>query len=78
MTRAAAVGTMTTTGQPAPQFSARNQHGEVVSLAALRGAPVVLFFYPWAFSGICRGELAAVRASHDRFTTAGARVLAVS
>jgi len=69
---------MTTTGQPAPDFSARNQHGEVVSLAAVRGAPVVLFFYPWAFSGICRGELAAVRDSHDRFTTAGARVLAVS
>jgi peroxiredoxin len=69
---------MTAVGQPAPEFSARNQHGELVSLGALRGAPVVLFFYPWAFSGICRGELAAVRDSHDRFTAAGARVLAVS
>jgi peroxiredoxin len=69
---------MTTTGQPAPDFSARNQHGEAVSLAGLRGAPVVLFFYPWAFSSICRGELAAVRDSHDRFAAAGARVLAMS
>jgi peroxiredoxin len=38
----------------------------------------VLLFYPWAFSSICRGELAAVRDEHDRFTAVGARVLAVS
>ncbi|HZA03547.1 MAG TPA: peroxiredoxin [Propionibacteriaceae bacterium] len=69
---------MTAVGQPAPQFSARNQHGEQMSLAALRGAPVVVLFYPWAFSSICRGELAAVRDDYDRFTAAGARVLAVS
>ena len=49
-----------------------------MSLAALRGAPVVVLFYPWAFSSICRGELAAVRDDYDRFTAAGARVLAVS
>jgi mycoredoxin-dependent peroxiredoxin len=65
-------------GDPAPDFTARNQHGELVSLTALRGAPAVLIFYPWAFSSICRGELAAVRDDHDRFTAAGARVLAVS
>jgi mycoredoxin-dependent peroxiredoxin len=69
---------VTGVGHPAPDFTARNQHGEQVSLAALRGAPAVLIFYPWAFSGICRGELAAVRDSHERFTAAGARVLALS
>ena len=69
---------MTGVGHPAPDFTARNQHGEQVSLAALRGAPAVLIFYPWAFSGICRGELAALRDSHERFTAAGARVLAIS
>jgi mycoredoxin-dependent peroxiredoxin len=69
---------MTGVGQPAPQFTARNQHGEQVSLAALRGAPVVIVFYPWAFSGICRRELAALRDSHARFTAAEARLLAVS
>jgi peroxiredoxin len=65
-------------GHPAPDFTARNQHGERVALAALRGAPAVLLFYPWAFSSICRGELAAVRDSHERFAAAGVRVLAVS
>ena len=69
---------MTGVGHPAPNFTARNQHGEQVSLAALRGGPVVLLFYPWAFSGICRGELAAVRDRHERFVAAGARVLAMS
>lgn len=69
---------MTGVGQPAPDFNARNQHGEVVSLSALRGAPAVVIFYPWAFSSICRGELAAVRDDHSRFIAAGARVLAVS
>ncbi len=65
-------------GQSAPDFTARNQHGEPVTLSSLRGAPVVVLFYPWAFSGICRGELAAVRDDHQRFVDAGVRVLAVS
>jgi peroxiredoxin len=69
---------VTTVGQPAPAFTARNQHGETVSLPDLRGAPAVLIFYPWAFSSVCRGELAAIRDGHDRFAAAGARVLAIS
>jgi mycoredoxin-dependent peroxiredoxin len=69
---------VTEVGQPAPDFRTRNQHGELVSRADLLGAPAVLVFYPWAFSGICRGELAALRDDHDRFTDRGVRVLGVS
>lgn len=65
-------------GQPAPDFTARNQHGEPVTLSSLHGAPAVVVFYPWAFSGICRGELAAIRDDHQRFVDQGVRVLAVS
>jgi peroxiredoxin len=65
-------------GDIAPNFSARNQHGETVELAALRGAPVLLVFYPFAFTGICSGELAEVQRSLDAFRAADARVLAVS
>ena len=65
-------------GQPAPGFTARNQHGELLTVSGLRGAPAVIIFYPWAFSSICRGELAAVRDDHERFLTLRARVLAVS
>jgi peroxiredoxin len=69
---------VTEVGQPAPDFLTRNQHGESVSRADLLGAPAVLVFYPWAFSGICRGELAALRDDHDRFVDLGVRVLGVS
>ena len=78
MTAGAGLDSVGLVGRPAPDFVARNQHGELVSSADLRGAPAVLIFYPWVFSSICRTELAAVRDNHDRFTAAGARVLAVS
>ncbi|WP_375426540.1 peroxiredoxin [uncultured Friedmanniella sp.] len=65
-------------GRPAPAFRARNQHGQDVTLADLQGAPAVLIFFPWAFSGICTGELGAVRDELERFTELGARVLAAS
>jgi peroxiredoxin Q/BCP len=33
-------------GQPAPTFSLPSDSGEMVSLAELRGKPIVLYFYP--------------------------------
>jgi thioredoxin-dependent peroxiredoxin len=33
-------------GQPAPTFTLGSDAGEEVALSALRGKPVVLFFYP--------------------------------
>jgi mycoredoxin-dependent peroxiredoxin len=65
-------------GQPAPAFTARNQHGELITVSGLRGAPAVIIFYPWAFSSICHDELAAVRDDHGSFVALGSRVLAVS
>jgi len=65
-------------GQPAPSFAARNQHGELLNSSSLHGAPAVIIFYPWAFSSICRGELAALRDDHGSFVTLGSKVLAVS
>jgi mycoredoxin-dependent peroxiredoxin len=65
-------------GEPAPSFTARNQHGELLTVSSLQGSPAVLIFYPWAFSSICQDELAAVRDDHESFVALGARVLAVS
>jgi mycoredoxin-dependent peroxiredoxin len=65
-------------GTPAPDFTAPNQHGESITLSGLRGGPVVIIFYPWAFSSICRGELVDVHNHADEFAAAGARVIAVS
>jgi peroxiredoxin len=49
-------------GEEAPDFELRDQHGTPVRLSSLRGAKnVVLVFYPLAFSGVCSGELCAIR-----------------
>ena len=65
-------------GDAAPEFSLPDQDKQVVSLAELRGTPVLLVFYPFAFSGICTGELCQLRDELATYTDAGVRVLAVS
>jgi len=65
-------------GDLAPDFSARNVHGETVTLSELRGSPVLLVFYPFAFTGICTGELAGIQQQLPHLTEQGVRVLAVS
>jgi peroxiredoxin len=65
-------------GSPAPDFELRNQHGQIVRLSGLRGSPVVLVFFPYAFTGVCSSELSAVQRSLSDFSAAGARVLALS
>lgn len=65
-------------GSLAPDFGLKNQHGEVVRLSDGRGTPKVLVFYPYAFTGVCSGEMTALQQSLAAFTEAGARVLAIS
>ena len=65
-------------GDRAPEFSLPDQDKQVVSLADLRGTPVLLVFYPFAFSGICTGELCQLRDELSTYTDAGVRVLAIS
>jgi len=69
-------------GERAPGLRARTQHGETVTLDDLLSgadhARLLLVFYPWAFSGICTGELGALRAGHAELVEAGVRVVAVS
>ncbi len=65
-------------GDRAPEFTLPDQDKQVVSLADLRGGPVLLVFYPFAFSGICTGELCQLRDELAVYTDAGVRVLAIS
>jgi peroxiredoxin len=65
-------------GDTAPDFSLPDQDKQVVSLADLRGAPVLLVFYPFAFSGPCTGELCQLRDELAVYTDAGVKVVAVS
>lgn len=67
-----------TMGEPAPDFALSNQFGETVRLSDLRGTPVAVVFYPFAFSGVCTGELCDLRDNLALFDDDGVRLLAVS
>ena len=65
-------------GEAAPDFELVNQFGEPVRLSDLRGRSVVLVFFPFAFSGICTGELCEIRDNLALFEDADAVVLGIS
>jgi mycoredoxin-dependent peroxiredoxin len=66
-------------GQPAPEFTLKDQGGNDVSLADYRGTTgVALVFYPFTFTGVCQGELCQLRDDYSEFEAAGFQVLAVS
>ena len=66
-------------GQDAPDFTLKNQKGEEVTLSSFRGEKnVVVVFYPFAFSGICTGELCEIRDDLGAFESDDVQVLAVS
>ncbi|PID96330.1 MAG: peroxiredoxin [Actinomycetales bacterium] len=66
-------------GDPAPDFTLPDQHGRPVTLSELVAAQhVALVFYPFAFSGICTGELREIRDGLHDFQHNGIQVLAIS
>ncbi|MCB8957653.1 MAG: peroxiredoxin [Nocardioides sp.] len=66
-------------GGAAPDFTLRDQFGQDVSLSSFRGQKaVVVFFYPYAFSGVCTGEMAGIRDRLAEFLTFETEVLAIS
>jgi peroxiredoxin len=65
-------------GDAAPEFTLPDQDKQVVSLADLRGTPVLLVFYPFAFSGLCTGELCQLRDELADYTDVGVKVFAIS
>ncbi|KAA5826546.1 peroxiredoxin [Saccharopolyspora hirsuta] len=66
-------------GAQAPDFTLPDYNKEKVSLADFRGKKnVLLVFYPFAFSGICQGELCQVRDDLSDFQNDDVQVLGVS
>lgn len=66
-------------GDPAPEFAAPTQTGEVLSLAQFKGRqPVVLYFYPKDDTPGCTREACAFRDAWAALQQAGAVVLGVS
>ncbi len=65
-------------GEQAPDFTLESDTGEQVSLAGLRGKPVVLYFYPKDDTPGCTAQACGIRDAYEAFETAGAVVLGVS
>jgi mycoredoxin-dependent peroxiredoxin len=66
-------------GTEAPDFTLKDQNNQEVTLSSFRGGRnVLVVFYPFAFSGICTGELCAVRDDIGSFQNDDVQVLAVS
>jgi peroxiredoxin len=66
-------------GDEAPDFELRDSTGQPVRLSDYRGKKaVVLVFYPFAFSGICTGELCTIRDRLESFSNEDVETLAVS
>ncbi|PYE85793.1 thioredoxin-dependent thiol peroxidase [Pseudoroseicyclus aestuarii] len=66
------------TGDEAPDFTLPADDGGSVTLSALRGAPVVLYFYPRDDTPGCTTEAQDFTALQAEFAAAGIRVLGVS
>ena len=65
-------------GIPAPDFSLADDTGRTVTLSALRGTPVVLFFYPKDDTPGCTRQACGIRDAWAEFEKTGAVVLGVS
>ena len=67
-----------TIGQAAPDFSLPDQDNNMVSLADLRGQKAIIVFIPNPFTGICEGELCAIRDETANLAGLGAKVIAIT
>jgi peroxiredoxin len=65
-------------GTKAPDFTLTNQDREPVTLSAQRGRPVVLAFFPAAFSSVCTKELCTFRDRLASLNQANAQVFGIS
>src|SRR6476469_9527437 len=65
-------------GSKAPDFTLTNQDREPVTLSKLHGKPVVLAFFPAAFSSVCTKEMCTFRDSMSRLGQANAQVYGIS
>lgn len=65
-------------GTNAPAFKAKDQDGNLVSLADLKGKKVVLYFYPKDMTPGCTAEACSLRDNYKALQKAGYEVLGIS
>lgn len=66
-------------GDEAPDFTLKDTDGNDVTLSSFRGdTSVTLVFIPFAFTGVCEGELCDLRDNLQAFNAADNQVLAIT
>ena len=65
-------------GDSAPDFTLPNTDNEPVSLSSHKGQPVVVLFFPLAFTGVCTEEMCTMRDSMGKYQGLNAQVVGVS
>lgn len=65
-------------GAKAPDFRAAATDGRELSLSALAGAPVVMYFFPKAFTPVCAMQTARFRDNFAELSALGAQVIGIS
>jgi glutaredoxin-dependent peroxiredoxin len=65
-------------GSKAPDFTLTNHDRQAVTLSSERGHPVVLAFFPAAFSSVCTRELCTLRDDFAPLRSANAQVFGIS
>jgi peroxiredoxin len=66
-------------GSEAPDFTLNDYNKQPVQLSSFRGdKPVLVVFYPFAFSGICTGELCQLRDEFADYDNKGVQILGIS
>jgi peroxiredoxin Q/BCP len=75
---ALAAGSDALVGQPAPDFTATAQDGTSVHIGALKGKPVVVYFYPKDETPGCTKEACSFRDSWTALGKTGAVLVGVS
>jgi peroxiredoxin len=69
---------MIAAGEPAPEFTLRDQDGEKVSLSDYRGRKVLLVFYPQDFSPVCSDQLSIYQEVKPEIAERGVELVGIS
>ena len=67
-----------TIGQPAPDFTLYSSDKKKITLSEQKGQPVLLLFFPLAFTSVCTEELCTVRDNISWYNSVNAKVFGIS
>ena len=65
-------------GEVAPQFTLYSDEKKPISLNDCKGQPVLILFFPLAFTGVCTAELCSMRDELGWYENLNTRILAIS